>query len=152
MLLGGEDVLIITVFLDISYSCFYSHLLWIKHLGYLQENSYAKSSYAFVHLCAVSDGCSQVSVEMLFTTLSDALAVDSSRELRLLLRWLLDALTRAGISSYGRDSILNLLISIITPKPLQASNNSLTLWVIDHGEHDSLCSNFSWPLLCFSKQ
>uniref|UniRef100_A0A8C6YDH9 Protein unc-45 homolog B n=1 Tax=Naja naja TaxID=35670 RepID=A0A8C6YDH9_NAJNA len=71
--------------------------------------------------------------EMMFTPLSDTLAVDSSRELRLLLRWLLEALTRAGISSYGRDSILNLLINVIAPKSLQASNNSLTLWVIDHG-------------------
>uniref|UniRef100_A0A670YWR1 Protein unc-45 homolog B n=2 Tax=Pseudonaja textilis TaxID=8673 RepID=A0A670YWR1_PSETE len=63
----------------------------------------------------------------------NVLASDSSRELRLLLRWLLEALTRAGISSYGRDSILNLLINVIAPKSLQASNNSLTLWVIDHG-------------------
>uniref|UniRef100_A0A8C6YE21 Protein unc-45 homolog B n=1 Tax=Naja naja TaxID=35670 RepID=A0A8C6YE21_NAJNA len=83
--------------------------------------------------CVVSDGSLQVSVEMMFTPLSDTLAVDSSRELRLLLRWLLEALTRAGISSYGRDSILNLLINVIAPKSLQASNNSLTLWVIDHG-------------------
>lgn len=80
---------------------------------------------------------------MLFISLTDALAVDSTRELKLLLRWLLEALTRAGISSYGRDSILNLLISTIAPKSLQASNNTLTLWVIDHGEHDSLRSNFS---------
>ncbi|XP_070619638.1 protein unc-45 homolog A [Erythrolamprus reginae] len=63
----------------------------------------------------------------------NVLAPDSSRELKLLLRWLLEALTRASISSYGRDSILNLLISVIAPKPLQASNNSLTLWAIDHG-------------------
>ncbi|ETE68417.1 Protein unc-45-like A, partial [Ophiophagus hannah] len=63
----------------------------------------------------------------------NVLASDSSRELRLLLRWLLEALTRAGISSYGRDSILNLLINVIAPKSLQVSNNSLTLWVIDHG-------------------
>ncbi|XP_063170159.1 protein unc-45 homolog A [Candoia aspera] len=62
-----------------------------------------------------------------------ALVSDSSGELKLLLRWLLEALTRAGLSSCGRDSILNLLISVITPKLLQASNNSSTLWVIDHG-------------------
>ncbi|XP_039217949.1 protein unc-45 homolog A [Crotalus tigris] len=63
----------------------------------------------------------------------NVLASDSTRELKLLLRWLLEALTRAGISSYGRDSILNLLISAVAPKSLQASNNALTLWVIDHG-------------------
>ncbi|KAK9394130.1 protein unc-45A-like [Crotalus adamanteus] len=63
----------------------------------------------------------------------NVLASDSTRELKLLLRWLLEALTRAGISSYGRDSILNLLISAVAPKSLQVSNNALTLWVIDHG-------------------
>ncbi|KAM6426158.1 protein unc-45 homolog A [Liasis olivaceus] len=63
----------------------------------------------------------------------NVLASDSSRELKLLLRWLLEALTRVGLSSYGRDSILNLLISVTARKSLPASNNSLTLWVIDHG-------------------
>ncbi|XP_054858695.1 protein unc-45 homolog A isoform X1 [Eublepharis macularius] len=63
----------------------------------------------------------------------EALVSDTSRELKLLLKQLLEALTRESISSYGRDSILNLLISVVPRKSLQDPNNSLALWVIDQG-------------------
>lgn len=53
----------------------------------------------------------------------------------MLLRQLLEALARESISSYGRDSILNLLVTVVPRKSLQEPNNSLTLWVIDQGEH-----------------
>ncbi|XP_066491777.1 protein unc-45 homolog A isoform X1 [Tiliqua scincoides] len=62
-----------------------------------------------------------------------ALVLEGSKELKWLLKQLLEALTRDSISSYGRDSILNLLISVVPRKSLQAPNNSLTVWVIDQG-------------------
>ncbi|XP_053128386.1 protein unc-45 homolog A [Hemicordylus capensis] len=67
-----------------------------------------------------------------------ALVPDASKELKLLLKQLLEALTREGISSYGRDSILNLLISVVPRKSLQDPNNCLTLWVIDQGLREIL--------------
>ncbi|XP_028561992.2 protein unc-45 homolog A isoform X1 [Podarcis muralis] len=63
----------------------------------------------------------------------EAVVLDTSKELKLLLKQLLEALTRESISSYGRDSILNLLISVVPRKSLKDPNNCLTLWVIDQG-------------------
>ncbi|KAL8197327.1 UNVERIFIED_CONTAM: Protein unc-45 A [Gekko kuhli] len=63
----------------------------------------------------------------------EALVSETSKELKLLLKQLLEALTRESISSYGRDSILNLLITVVPRKSLQEPSNSLTLWVIDQG-------------------
>ncbi|KAJ6662772.1 hypothetical protein lerEdw1_010976 [Lerista edwardsae] len=62
-----------------------------------------------------------------------AVVLEGTKELKWLLKQLLEALTRDSISPYGRDSILNLLISVVPRKSLQAPNNSLTLWVIDQG-------------------
>ncbi|XP_042328569.1 protein unc-45 homolog A isoform X2 [Sceloporus undulatus] len=63
----------------------------------------------------------------------NALVPDTSKEVKLLLQQLLEALTRDSISAYGRDSILNLLINKVPRKSLQDPNNCLTLWVIDQG-------------------
>uniref|UniRef100_A0A8D2LII1 Protein unc-45 homolog B n=1 Tax=Varanus komodoensis TaxID=61221 RepID=A0A8D2LII1_VARKO len=62
-----------------------------------------------------------------------ALVLDGSEELKMLLKCLLQALTQGSISSYGRDGILNLLISVVPRKSLQTPDNSLTLWAIDQG-------------------
>ena len=64
-----------------------------------------------------------------------AVPADTSKELKFLLKHLLEALTRENISAYGRDSILNLLITVVPRKSLQDPNNCLTLWVIDQGMH-----------------
>nr|XP_056721745.1 protein unc-45 homolog A [Euleptes europaea] len=63
----------------------------------------------------------------------EAVVSDTSRELKLLLKQLLEALARESVSSYGRDSILNLLVGVVPRKLLREPNNSLTLWVIDQG-------------------
>ncbi|XP_062998748.1 protein unc-45 homolog A [Elgaria multicarinata webbii] len=63
----------------------------------------------------------------------EALVLDTSRELKWLLKQLLEALARDSISSYGRDSILNLLISVVPRKSPQVPSNRLALWVIDQG-------------------
>lgn len=77
---------------------------------------------------------------------SDSSPVDTSKELKLLLKQLLEALTRESISSYGRDSILNLLISVVPRKSLKDPNNCLTLWVIDQGMSSPFPSpSSSWP-------
>ncbi|XP_060116332.1 protein unc-45 homolog A [Heteronotia binoei] len=68
----------------------------------------------------------------------EALVSETSKELKLLLKQLLEALARESISSYGRDSILNLLITVVPRKSLQEPNNSLTLWVIDQGLREIL--------------
>ncbi|XP_060611440.2 protein unc-45 homolog A [Anolis sagrei] len=66
------------------------------------------------------------------------LVPDTAKELKLLLRRLLEALTRDRISGYGRDSLLNLLINKVPRKSPQDPNNCLTLWVIDQGLKDIL--------------
>ncbi|XP_048337994.1 protein unc-45 homolog A isoform X2 [Sphaerodactylus townsendi] len=63
----------------------------------------------------------------------EAVVSETSRELKLLLQQLLEALTRKGVSCYGRDSILSLLVSVVPRKSQQEPSNSLTLWVIDQG-------------------
>uniref|UniRef100_A0A803T7R6 Unc-45 myosin chaperone A n=1 Tax=Anolis carolinensis TaxID=28377 RepID=A0A803T7R6_ANOCA len=65
-------------------------------------------------------------------------ALVPAKELKLLLRRLLEALTREKISGYGRDSLLNLLINKVPRKSPQDPNNCLTLWVIDQGLKDIL--------------
>uniref|UniRef100_A0A8C8RRY1 Protein unc-45 homolog A n=1 Tax=Pelusios castaneus TaxID=367368 RepID=A0A8C8RRY1_9SAUR len=63
----------------------------------------------------------------------EALVLDPSKELKLLIGHLLEMLTKDGVSAHGRDNTLNLLIKVVPRKSLRESNNSLTLWVIDQG-------------------
>uniref|UniRef100_A0A452GZQ3 UNC-45/Cro1/She4 central domain-containing protein n=1 Tax=Gopherus agassizii TaxID=38772 RepID=A0A452GZQ3_9SAUR len=63
----------------------------------------------------------------------EALVLDPSKELKLLIGHLLEMLNREGTSAHGRDNILNLLIKVVPRKSLRDPNNSLTLWVIDQG-------------------
>lgn len=61
-------------------------------------------------------------------------SAEGSKELKWLLKQLLEALTKESISAYGRDCILNLLVSVVPRKSLKDPNNCLTLWVIDQGK------------------
>ncbi|XP_059570442.1 protein unc-45 homolog A [Alligator mississippiensis] len=63
----------------------------------------------------------------------DALVLDSSKDLKLLIKSLLELLTQEEASSHGRDNALNLLIRAVPRKSPREPNNSLTLWVIDQG-------------------
>uniref|UniRef100_A0A8C0GUH4 Unc-45 myosin chaperone A n=1 Tax=Chelonoidis abingdonii TaxID=106734 RepID=A0A8C0GUH4_CHEAB len=63
----------------------------------------------------------------------EALVLDPSKELKLLIGHLLEMLNREGTSAHGRDNTLNLLIKVVPRKSLRDPNNSLTLWVIDQG-------------------
>ncbi|EMP36061.1 Protein unc-45 like protein A [Chelonia mydas] len=63
----------------------------------------------------------------------EALVLDPSKELKLLIAHLLEMLTREGASAHGRNNSLNLLIKVVPRKSLRDPNNSLTLWVIDQG-------------------
>ncbi|XP_062357794.1 protein unc-45 homolog A isoform X1 [Cinclus cinclus] len=63
----------------------------------------------------------------------DALVLDSSRDLKLLIKHLLELLVLEGASAHGRDNALNLLIKVVPRKSPKETNNSLSLWVIDQG-------------------
>uniref|UniRef100_A0A8C9TZL3 Unc-45 myosin chaperone A n=1 Tax=Scleropages formosus TaxID=113540 RepID=A0A8C9TZL3_SCLFO len=62
-----------------------------------------------------------------------AILPEPSRELRAMLRHLLDMLPAPTVSGPGRDSAINLLVKQVPRKSLRDPDNSLTLWVIDQG-------------------
>ncbi|MGH0149652.1 UNVERIFIED_CONTAM: hypothetical protein FKN15_015566 [Acipenser sinensis] len=63
----------------------------------------------------------------------EAMLLEPSRELRSMLRHLLDVLTAPAVSGSGRDSAINLLVKHVPRKSQRDPDNSLTLWVIDQG-------------------
>ena len=63
-----------------------------------------------------------------------SLLEDSSKDLRLLIKHLLELLVLEGASAHGRDNALNLLIKVVPRKSPKKTNNSMSLWVIDQGE------------------
>ncbi|XP_054025005.1 protein unc-45 homolog A [Dryobates pubescens] len=63
----------------------------------------------------------------------DAVVLDSSKDLRLLIKHLLELLALEGASAHGRDNALNLLIKVVPRKSPKETDNSLSLWVIDQG-------------------
>lgn len=63
---------------------------------------------------------------------------DSSKDLKLLIKHLLELLALEGASAHGRDNALNLLIKVVPRKSPKETNNTLSLWVIDQGEQNSL--------------
>ncbi|NXH28812.1 UN45A protein, partial [Myiagra hebetior] len=63
----------------------------------------------------------------------DAVVLESSRDLKQLIKHLLELLVLEGASAYGRDNALNLLIKVVPRKSPKETNNSLSLWVIDQG-------------------
>ncbi|XP_071297146.1 protein unc-45 homolog A isoform X2 [Agelaius tricolor] len=63
----------------------------------------------------------------------DAVVLDSSKDLKLLIKHLLELLVLEGASAHGRDNALNLLIKVVPRKSPKETNNSLSLWVIDQG-------------------
>ncbi|XP_039628975.1 protein unc-45 homolog A [Polypterus senegalus] len=63
----------------------------------------------------------------------EAVVLEPSRELRSMLKHILDVLTKRTVSGSGRDNALNLLVKHVPRKSQKDPNNALTLWVIDHG-------------------
>ncbi|NXL92731.1 UN45A protein, partial [Alectura lathami] len=63
----------------------------------------------------------------------DAVVQDSSQDLKLLIKDLLELLPLKGASAHGRDNALNLLIKVVPRKSPKETNNSTSLWVIDQG-------------------
>ncbi|KAM4661354.1 protein unc-45 homolog A isoform 2-T2 [Amazona ochrocephala] len=63
----------------------------------------------------------------------DAVVLDSSKDLKLLIKHLLELLALEGASAHGRDNALNLLIKVVPRKSPKETNNSMSLWVIDQG-------------------
>ncbi|XP_074773863.1 protein unc-45 homolog A isoform X3 [Athene noctua] len=63
----------------------------------------------------------------------DAVVPDSSKDLKVLIKHLLELLVLEGASAHGRDNALNLLIKVVPRKSSKETNNSLSLWVIDQG-------------------
>lgn len=58
---------------------------------------------------------------------------EPSRELRSMMRHLLDMLAAPSVSGPGRDSAINLLVKQVPRKSQKNPDNSLTLWVTDQG-------------------
>lgn len=61
------------------------------------------------------------------------LNTEPSKELRAMLRHLLEMMPASNVSGPGRDSAINLLVKQVPRKSLKNPDNSLTLWVIDQG-------------------
>ncbi|KAM6342378.1 LOW QUALITY PROTEIN: protein unc-45 homolog A-like [Podargus strigoides] len=63
----------------------------------------------------------------------DAVVLDTSKDLKMLIKDLLDLLVLEGASAHGRDNALNLLIEVVPRKSPKETNKSMSLWVIDQG-------------------
>ncbi|NWH67821.1 UN45A protein, partial [Geococcyx californianus] len=64
----------------------------------------------------------------------DAVVLDgSSKDMKLLIKHLLELLVLERASAHGRDNALNLLIKVVPRKSPKKPNNSMSLWVIDQG-------------------
>lgn len=63
----------------------------------------------------------------------EAILPEPSKELRSMLRHLLDMMPAANVTGPGRDNAINLLVKQVPRKSLKNPDNSLTLWVIDQG-------------------
>uniref|UniRef100_A0A8C4F1A5 Unc-45 myosin chaperone A n=1 Tax=Dicentrarchus labrax TaxID=13489 RepID=A0A8C4F1A5_DICLA len=63
----------------------------------------------------------------------EAILPEPSKELRSMLRHLLEMMPAANVSGPGRDNAINLLVKQVPRKSLKNPDNSLTLWVIDQG-------------------
>ncbi|KAM6119561.1 protein unc-45 homolog A [Pterocles gutturalis] len=63
----------------------------------------------------------------------DAVVPDSAKDLKVLIKHLLELLALEGASAHGRDNALNLLIKVVPRKSPKETNNSMSLWVIDQG-------------------
>uniref|UniRef100_A0A673BTG5 UNC-45/Cro1/She4 central domain-containing protein n=1 Tax=Sphaeramia orbicularis TaxID=375764 RepID=A0A673BTG5_9TELE len=63
----------------------------------------------------------------------EAILPEPSKELRSMLRQLLEMMPASNVSGAGRDSAINLLVKQVPRKSLKNPDNSLTLWVIDQG-------------------
>lgn len=59
---------------------------------------------------------------------------EPSKELRSMLRHLLEMMPASNVSGVGRDGAINLLVKQVPRKSLKNPDNSLTLWVIDQGK------------------
>ncbi|XP_067091141.1 protein unc-45 homolog A [Osmerus mordax] len=64
---------------------------------------------------------------------NEAMLPEPSRELRSMLRHLVDMMPASSVSGPGRDSALNLLVKQVPRKSQRNPDNTLTLWVIDQG-------------------
>lgn len=58
---------------------------------------------------------------------------EPSKELRSMLRHLVEMMPASNVSGPGRDSTINLLIKQVPRKSLKNPDNSLTLWLTDQG-------------------
>ncbi|MEQ2203669.1 hypothetical protein XENOCAPTIV_002004, partial [Xenoophorus captivus] len=63
----------------------------------------------------------------------EAILPEPSKELRSMLRHLLEMMPAPNVSGPGRDSAINLLVKQVPRKSLKNPDNSLALWVIDQG-------------------
>ncbi|XP_056137554.1 protein unc-45 homolog A [Lampris incognitus] len=63
----------------------------------------------------------------------EAILPEPSKELRSMLRHLLEMMPASTVSGPGRDSAINLLVKQVPRKSQKNPDNSLTLWVIDQG-------------------
>ncbi|XP_043920267.1 protein unc-45 homolog B isoform X2 [Protopterus annectens] len=63
----------------------------------------------------------------------DALVLDTTKDIRLIITHLLDMLVSKSVSGHGRDQALHLLNKNVPRKDLRSPDNSRTLFVVDHG-------------------
>ncbi|KAL2093615.1 hypothetical protein ACEWY4_010927 [Coilia grayii] len=90
-------------------------------------------SLAACHLLQVMFEALTEGMTKLIRGKDEAILPEPSRELRSMLRHLLDMLPAASVSGPGRDSAINLLVKQVPRKSQKSPDNSLTLWVTDQG-------------------
>ncbi|CAL8359888.1 unnamed protein product [Lota lota] len=90
-------------------------------------------SLAACHLLQVMFEALTEDMKKDFRGKDEAILAEPSRELRAMLRHLLDMLPATGVSGPGRDSAINLLVKQVPRKSQKNPDNSVTLWVIDQG-------------------
>ncbi|KAG9281093.1 hypothetical protein AMEX_G3875 [Astyanax mexicanus] len=90
-------------------------------------------SLAACHLLQVMFEALTEGMKKDFRGKDEAILPEPSRELRSMLRHLIDMLPASSVSGPGRDSAINLLVKQVPRKSQKNPDNSLTLWVIDNG-------------------
>lgn len=77
--------------------------------------------------------CVSAVLTLLLTIIDGESCTEPSKELRSMLRHLLEMMPASNVSGPGRDGAINLLVKQVPCKSLKNPDNSLTLWTIDHG-------------------
>uniref|UniRef100_A0A673BZ95 UNC-45/Cro1/She4 central domain-containing protein n=1 Tax=Sphaeramia orbicularis TaxID=375764 RepID=A0A673BZ95_9TELE len=107
--------------------------LGMEHLCVVMGSGASTVSLAACHLLQVMFEALTEGMKKDIRGKDEAILPEPSKELRSMLRQLLEMMPASNVSGAGRDSAINLLVKQVPRKSLKNPDNSLTLWVIDQG-------------------